>query len=85
VHGAAIVASASVSPQLLVGKTVHRLAGQFLSNASAYEWALANLAPQMSRDVIAYVHPNNPIPHHLRDYLVQQRVFTFWASTGMYT
>lgn len=58
----------------------------FSSNASAYRWALAALFPALvlqrpsRRPVLAYVPAFAPIPHHLRDYLLLQGVFVFFAS-----
>jgi len=55
------------------------LRGRWTTNAAGYAWAYETLWPKMNRDIVAtyhYTHTN----HHLRDYLVNQRVFTFWVT-----
>lgn len=61
------------------GKEVERLAGRWASNTEAYDWAFRNLRPRMRHSVLASWDPTH-IPSHLRDYLVQQRIFAFWIT-----
>jgi hypothetical protein len=56
------------------------LRGRWSTNVEAQEWAFEHLRPRMSPDVLACYHPTS-IPHHMRDYFVQQRVFTFWITS----
>lgn len=55
------------------------LRGRWRTNIEAYEWAFEHIWPEMNHSVIACF---NPLPHqpHLRDYLVAQRIFTFWIT-----
>lgn len=55
------------------------LRGKWKTNAEAYEWAYAELWPKMSREIVCTFHYTHT-KHHLRDYLVSQRVFTFWVT-----
>lgn len=55
------------------------LRGRWHGNAEAYTWAFQTLWPQMRHDILAVLHPTHA-QHHLRDYLVQQRIFTFWVT-----
>lgn len=63
-----------------LGKPVENLAGRWRTNVEAQQWAFDNLWPRMNHGILACFHPTS-IPHHLRDYLVQQRVFTFWITS----
>lgn len=74
-----IVASADLAPILAPGKTVEDLRGRWKTAAEAYEWAFAELWPKMNPRVLACLHPD-PKMSGLRDYLVRQRVFTFWIT-----
>lgn len=56
----------------------HDLRGRFKTNAEAYTWAFENLWPRMSHQVLACVNPSPDILLH--DYLVSQKVFSFWIS-----
>ncbi len=55
------------------------LRGRWKTNIEAYEWAFAELWPRMNHQLLAVYHPTQA-NHHLRDYLVAQRVFTFFAT-----
>ena len=61
------------------GKEVEDLRGRWTRNVDAYRWAFENLWPRMNQQILACYHPNS-IPHHLRDYLIRNRVFTFWIT-----
>lgn len=63
----------------LVLPIVHDLRGKWKTNIEAYEWAYRELWPRMSRKALAVMYPNTPAQFP-RDYLVQHRIFTFWAS-----
>ncbi|MCC9601887.1 hypothetical protein LOC67_15100 [Stieleria sp. JC731] len=52
--------------------------GRWSTNIEAYKWAWENLWPQMNHAAIAILSPR--FHGHLRDYLVQQKIFTFWIS-----
>ncbi|OYP38036.1 GxGYxYP domain-containing protein [Rhodopirellula sp. MGV] len=52
--------------------------GRWTTNKEAYAWAWENLWPEMNQNAIAVFSP--VIHGHLRDYLVQHKVFTFWIS-----
>lgn len=54
------------------------LRGRFATNTQAYRWAFDTLWPKMSHQVLACVVPEPKILLH--DYLVSQRIFTFWIS-----
>jgi hypothetical protein len=56
------------------------LKGKWRSNIEAYEWAYENLFDKMNKKVMACYHPNS-IPHNLRDYLVANKIFTFWITS----
>lgn len=60
-------------------KKVINLCGRWKTNVEAYEWAFSNLWPQMNHHILACFQPDF-IPHDLRDYLVRNRVFTFWVT-----
>ncbi len=53
------------------------LRGKWQTAADAYEWEFTNLWPHLSHRVIAC---SNADQLFLRDYLVENRVFTFWIS-----
>ena len=74
-----IVATAELAPVLAPGKPVEDLRGRWKTAAEAYEWALAELWPKMNPRVLACLYPD-PKMSGLRDYLVRQRVFTFWIT-----
>lgn len=50
------------------------------SNAEVYYWAFEKLFPQMNQQILACYHPT-ACNHHLRDYLVQQKVFHVWVTS----
>lgn len=52
-------------------------------NAEAYHWAILNLIPHMNTEVLACYHPT-ACNHHIRDYLVQHKIFHFWASSEQF-
>ena len=82
--GRAIVCSPAQAPVVGAGKRLVPL-GQppyvWGTAAAAYAWALEQLYPRLASRLLAYVHPTQPIPHHLRDYLLQHGVFTFFATS----
>lgn len=55
------------------------LRGRWKTNAEVFRWTIDNLLPKMNPRVLACYHPT-ACNHHLRDYLVQQKVFHFWVS-----
>ncbi len=61
------------------GKPIEDLRGRWSTNLEAYTWAYENLWPSMRHDVLAIFHPT-ATAHHIRDYLVQNRIFTFWVT-----
>lgn len=61
------------------GKPVDDLRGRWSTNLDAYTWAYENLWPRMRHDILAIYHPTATV-HHIRDYLVQNRVFTLWVT-----
>ena len=63
------------------GHRVIDLRGRWDSAADAYAWAFDELWPRMNHRILACYHPDS-IPHHLRDYLVRHKVFTFWIRGG---
>lgn len=75
----AIVASLRDIAKYTTGKRVEDLTGRWKTNLEAYRWAWENLGSKMSREVVCSYHPTFN-GHHLRDYLVQNRVFTFWVT-----
>ncbi|MCX7048131.1 MAG: GxGYxYP family putative glycoside hydrolase [Candidatus Sumerlaeota bacterium] len=54
------------------------LRGRWKTNAEAYRWAFDHLWPQLNHFVLACLYPDDV--SGLRDYLYQQRVFTFWIT-----
>ncbi|MCP4639918.1 MAG: hypothetical protein GY851_05785 [bacterium] len=61
------------------GRDVVDLRGRWATNVAAYEWAYQELWPRMNHSVLACYHPTHA-NHHIRDYLVSHRIFTFWAT-----
>lgn len=55
------------------------LRGRWGSDAEVFRWALDTLWPRMNHRLLAVYHPT-ATAHVLRDYLVQNRVFTFWVT-----
>ena len=56
------------------------LRGRWTTNAEAYQWAFDTLLPRMNPRVLACYHPT-ACNHHVRDYLVQHKVFHFWVTS----
>lgn len=54
------------------------LRGRWKTHAEAYRWAFDNLWPQLNHFVLACLYPDDA--NGLRDYLYQQRIFTFWIT-----
>lgn len=54
------------------------LRGRWKTNAEACRWAFESLWPQLNHFVMACLYPDDA--SGLRDYLYQQRVFTFWIG-----
>ena len=70
-----------VSPRLareLGLPVLEDLRGRWKTNAEAYQWAFDALWPQLNHFMMACLYPENA--EGLRDYLYQQRVFTFWIT-----
>lgn len=63
-----------------LGKEIEDLRGRWKSNVKAYRWAFETLWPRMNHRVLACYHPS-ATAHHLRDYLVRNRVFHFWVTS----
>lgn len=74
-----MVAAPEDAETVAPGRPVEDLRGRWPDAPSAYEWAFAELWPRMRPDVLACLHPSADMTG-LRDYLVRQRVFTFWVS-----
>lgn len=55
------------------------LRGRFSDNAAAYEWAIERLWPKLNHRVLCSLMPT-AAGHWLRDYLIQNKVFTFWVT-----
>lgn len=53
------------------------LRGRWKTSAEAYRWAFENLWPRLNHHVIACLYPQY---HELRDYLVENKIFTLWIS-----
>lgn len=54
------------------------LHGRWKTNAEAYRWAFDTLWPKLNHQTIACLWPDDT--SGLRDYTVQQRIFTFWLG-----
>ena len=61
------------------GKKIIDIRGCWKNNVQAYEWAFQYLWPKMNHKVIASYHPT--YQHPMRDYLVANKVFTFWVTS----
>jgi hypothetical protein len=57
------------------------LRARWKADAEAYEWAFRTLWPQMRHDVLCSGHPERSTQQ--TDYLVAQRIFTFFISGGV--
>jgi len=73
-----------VEPQcldLLAGeKRLEDLRGRWQRDVDAYRWAKVHLWPEMNPKVLACYNPSS-CPHFLRDYLVSNKIFTFWITS----
>lgn len=75
-----------VSPELIGRGTaaglsiVFDLRGRWSSNHQAYRWAFDELYPQMSRSALAVLWPGKK--PYVRDYLISQKIFTFWLDAS---
>jgi len=75
--GLLIAYPAVVEPYRL--EIVQDLRGRFASGAEGYAWAWENLRHHLRPRVLAMVEPT-PATHGIRDYLIAEKVFTFWIS-----
>jgi hypothetical protein len=64
----------------LANKAVEDLRGRWKTQVEAYQWAFESLWPRMHQGVLACYHPT-ATQHHLRDYLVRNRIFHFWVTS----
>ena len=71
-----IVVSPDLAKQISL-PVLDDLRGKWTTSADAYRWAFENLWPRLNHYVIASVWPNILEP---RDYLVENKVFTFFIS-----
>jgi hypothetical protein len=72
----AIAVSPALAKQISLPVLID-LRGKWTTSADAYRWAFDHLWPQLNHHVIACLWPNYLA---LRDYLVENKVFTFWIS-----
>ena len=72
----ALVASPRIARELRL-PIVADLRGRWKTSASAYRWAFDSLWPRLNHFVAACAYPDHL---GLRDYLIENRVFTFWLS-----
>lgn len=73
-----VVAGAADAARFGSGKEVVDLRGRWKSNVEAYEWAFEHLWPRMNHRILASFCGRRC--HNLRDYLVANRIFTFWVT-----
>jgi len=74
----ALIISPELLPQFDSSWTIlSDLRGKWQNKVDAYQWAYANLWPQLRHDIVAIRYPNDV---RGRDYLIQFRIFTFWIS-----
>ncbi len=71
-----LVASPRIAKELKL-PIVADLRGRWTTNVAAYRWAFDTLWPRLNHYVAACSYPDHL---GLRDYLIQNRVFTFWLS-----
>lgn len=71
-----IVVSPRLAQQLRL-PVLMDLRGKWKTNVEAYRWAFDTLWPRLSHKMIACLWPDSL---GIRDYLAQQKVFTFWLS-----
>lgn len=55
------------------------LRGRWHNNSEAYHWAVERLGPKLNRQIVCSLYPT-AAGHWVRDYLIQQRIFTFWIN-----
>jgi hypothetical protein len=55
------------------------LRSKFKTNIEAYQWVFDNYWPRMNHQVLAWISPEKRF-WHLRDYLVEQKIFTMWIT-----
>lgn len=72
----ALVASPRIARELKL-PVVADLRGRWKTNVAAYRWAFDALWPRLNHFVAACAYPDHL---GLRDYLIENRVFTFWLS-----
>ncbi|HET6384830.1 MAG TPA: GxGYxYP domain-containing protein [Armatimonadota bacterium] len=75
----AVIASPNLARQLKM-PVIADLRGRWHTSVDAYRWAFDHLWPRLSHQVISCSYPEQM---GLRDYLVENRVFTFWISGGI--
>ena len=68
------------APTVAAGRPIEDLRGRWATNAEAIQWAHRTLRPRMKRDMLASMNPKGGDPH-LYDYLVANKVFTFWITS----
>ena len=62
------------------------LSGRFQTNAAAYDWVWTKYGHSFSRQCASFTVPYRTPTHNpaqLRDYLVANKVFTFWTSGSL--
>lgn len=81
---AAVEGGMVIAPGMLdrfgAGREVVDLRGRWSDGVSAYAWAFEELWPRMNHRILASLHPTHA-HHHLRDYLVRNRIFTFYVPS----
>lgn len=75
-EGGMVVAPAHVE-RFGADKEIVDLRGRWPDGVAAYAWAFDTLWPRMNPRVLASLHPTHA-HHQLRDYLVRNRIFTFY-------
>jgi len=61
------------------GKTVTNLEGVWTTNLAAYQWAWNNYWDKMNHYIACNFHPT-ATAHHIRDFLISDRVFITWVT-----
>eukprot|EP01052_Picozoa_sp_SAG31_P015808 SAG31_NODE_1026_length_10277_cov_105.479466_3_plen_403_part_00 len=81
--GRTIAADQSMVALLGEGKNVTDLRGRWNSSVAAYRWAFEELYMKkfLAPTLFAYYHPYW-LDHHLRDYLIAHKVFTWYISAA---
>ena len=82
-NGGSIVVEESMASSLCATKLVINLSQRWNASVEAYRWAFENLyeTHKLSQNVLAYYHPYY-LHHHLRDFLIQQKVFVWYISAS---